>query len=139
MKIVFDTPVVLDLQLDREPHVDAVSKLFSLVDTGRIDGLLCATTVTTVYYIAAKGLGQKSARALMADLLDLFGIAPVDGYGLAGALDLGFSDFEDAVLHEAARSAGAGIVTRDRTGFVKADLAVYEPQELVAAVIASQE
>lgn len=138
MRIVFDTNVVLDVLMEREPHMDAASKLFALVDGGRIEGLLCATTVTTVHYIAAKGLGQRRARALIAKLLAVFEVAPVDGDVLRRALGLDFSDFEDAVLHEAARGIGADIVTRDRSGFVRADLAVYDPHELVAAVIASQ-
>jgi predicted nucleic acid-binding protein len=139
VRIVFDTNVVLDVLMEREPYVDAAAKLFALVDVGRIEGMLCATTVTTVHYIAAKGLGARQARALIAELLEVFGVAPVDGEVLRRALGLDFSDFEDAVLHEAARSAGADLVTRDRSGFVKADLAVYDPRELVAAVIASQE
>jgi len=125
--------------MEREPFVDAAAKLFALADVGRIEGMLCAATVTTVHHIAARGLGQRRARALVADLLDVFGVAPVDGEVLTSAIGLDFSDFEDAVLHEAARSVGADIVTRDRSGFVKADLAVYDPRELVAAVIASQE
>ncbi len=139
MRVVFDTNVVLDVLMDREPHVSTASRLFALADIGRIDGMLCATTVTTVHYIAAKGVGQRQARKLVSGLLDLFGVAPVDGDVLNSALGLDFPNFEYAVLHEAARGVGADIVTRDRSGFVKADLAVYDPDELVAAVIASQE
>ena len=60
---MFDTNVVLDLLMDRKPYVDAAATLFALVDEGRIDGLLCATTVTTVHYITAKGFGAKKAQA----------------------------------------------------------------------------
>jgi hypothetical protein len=34
MKILFDTNTVLDLLLDREPFVDPVAQLFSLVERG---------------------------------------------------------------------------------------------------------
>jgi predicted nucleic acid-binding protein len=137
VRAVFDTNVVLDVLLDREPHVAAAVRLFALVDSGRIDGLLCATTVTTVHDVASRGLGHSKARALIADLLELFAVAPVDGDVLRGAAALEFADFEDAVLHEAARRAGAEIVTSDRSGFVKATVAVYDPRELLAAIAAS--
>jgi hypothetical protein len=95
--------------MDREPHVDAASNRFALVDGRHIDGLPCATAVTTVRCIATKGLGQKRARSLVGDLMDLFFIAliaPVGGDVLRGAIGLEFSDFEDAVLQEAARRSG---------------------------------
>jgi len=51
---------------------------------------------------------------------------------IEGALELKFTDYEDAVLHEAARHAGAQyIVTRDISGFVKSIIPVHTPIELV--------
>ncbi len=51
---------------------------------------------------------------------------------LTDALDLDYPDYEDAVLHEATRHAGAqAIVTRDPKGFAKAQLTIYAPDELV--------
>ena len=42
----------------------------------------------------------------------------------------GFLDFEDAVLHEAARQADAdALVTRNESDFRAAILAVYEPRD----------
>ncbi len=140
MKVMFDTNVVLDVLLEREPYVEAAAKLFALVDTGGMEGSICATTATTVYYIAAKAAGRERANALVRELLALFDVAHVDRGVLDGALDLDFADFEDAVLHEAARVGGmAAIVTRDRRDFAKATLPVYDPAELLAAVAAASE
>ena len=73
-------------------------------------------------------------------LLGLFEVAPVTRAVLTDALDLDFPDFEDAVLHEAARHAGAGaIVTRDPKGFVKARLKLYAPEELLRFLDAAPE
>jgi len=138
VRVVFDTNVVLDVLMDREPHVDAAARLFALVDRGGIQGFICATTATTVHYIAAKGYGSKRARELVAELLGLFAVAPVDHDVLNGALGLDFPDYEDAVLHEAARGVGAAVVTRDRSGFARATVAVFDPRELLAALAAAQ-
>lgn len=138
MKVLFDTNVVLDVLLDREPHVGVAVKLFALVDNDRLEGSLCATTVTTVFYIAAKSFGRKRALSQVRDLLDLFAIADVDRDVLDRALDLDFADFEDAVAHEAARASGvAAIVTRDGRDFANASLPVFDPAELLAAVAAA--
>ena len=138
MNVLFDTNVILDVLLEREPFVDAASKLFALVDNGRIRGLICATTVTTVFSIAAKDFGQRRARDQVHGLLGLFEVAPVDRDVLDGALDIHFPDYEDAVLHEAARAVGAtAIVTRDRRDFANSAIPALDPRELLAAIATS--
>jgi predicted nucleic acid-binding protein len=139
VNVLFDTNVILDVLLEREPHVGPASKLFALVDNGRIRGSICATTATTVYYIAAKDFGARRARDQIHELLGMFEIAPVDKDVLDRALDIDFSDYEDAVLHEAARAFGAtAIVTRDRDDFANSAIPAFDPYELLAAVAASR-
>ena len=54
---------------------------------------------------------------------------------LEGALEMGFGDFEDGVIHESARLMDVeAIVTRNQTDFEKAGLAVYSPEELARAL-----
>jgi predicted nucleic acid-binding protein len=138
VSVLFDTNVVLDVLLARQPHADAAAQLFALADTGRLEGVVCATTVTTVHYVAARAVGSRRAEALLRELLALFAVAPVDAQVLDRALDLDFTDFEDAVLHEAARAYGAGIVcTRNTPDFAKASLPVFTPLELLSAIRAA--
>jgi predicted nucleic acid-binding protein len=138
VRVLFDTNVVLDVLLAREPHADAAARLLSLVDGGRIEGLLSATTVTTIHYLATKAAGATAARRHLGELLTMFDVAAVDREVLESALDADFGDFEDAVLHEAARVAGAGaIVTRNTRDFAAAKLPVFDPHELLAAVEAA--
>lgn len=137
MKILFDTNVVLDLLLDREPFAKTAADLFVRVERGELTGLLGATTITTLHYLAAKVVGVGQARQAIEKLLLLFEIAPVNRAVLATALRLEFNDFEDAVLHEAGRHAGAqGIVTRNPRDFKQANLSVYSPEELIRALAA---
>jgi predicted nucleic acid-binding protein len=42
VKVLFDVNVVLDVLLAREPHAEVAATLLSLVDRGRIKGVLCA-------------------------------------------------------------------------------------------------
>jgi predicted nucleic acid-binding protein len=135
VRVLFDTNVVLDQLLDREPFVEAAERLMSLVDTGALDGTLCATTVTTIHYLASKTVGAPAAAEYVRELLAIFDVAPVDRDVLRAAWDAGFSDYEDAVLYEAARAAQASaIVTRNGKDFARSALPVFTPDELLAAL-----
>ena len=135
MRVLFDTNVVLDVLLNRQPHAGAAIQLFEQVAQRRLQGLLGATTVTTIHYLAEKAVGRKQARGHLETLLGLFEVATVDRSVLTGALRLRFGDFEDAVLHEAAVHAGAtAIVSRDVSGFRTSRLTVYAPGELLTLV-----
>lgn len=137
MRVLFDTNVVLDVMLDRKPFVDVAAQLFSLVESGSIAGFLSATTVTTLHYLATKAIGADRAHREIRKLLMLFEIAPVSRAVLESSLELKFSDFEDAVLHETARHAGIqAIVTRDASGFKQATVPTYSPQELAQMLAA---
>lgn len=133
--MLFDTNVVLDVLLDREPFATIGAHLFSHVERGVVPGYLCATTVTTVHYLTEKALGAEEARLKIRNLIRLFEVAPVNRAILEAALVSRLADFEDAVMHEAAVHAGAqGIVTRDPAGFKGARLPVYTPDELWKAL-----
>ena len=78
-----------------------------------------------------KVAGKKKADQEISKLLSLFQIAPVNKSVLDEAIKSKFSDFEDSVLHEAAKQIGVqGIVTRNTKEFKKATLSIYSPEEL---------
>lgn len=138
MRVLFDTNVLLDVLLARAPHAAPATRLLELVARNDLDGLLCTTSITTVHHLAAKAVGDAQARRHVATLLGLFEIAAVSRAVLADALSLGFKDYEDAVLHEAARHAAAtAIVTRDPKGFATARLRLYQPAELLNLLLAA--
>ena len=133
---------MLDVLLDREPFAESAAALLSRVEAGEIQGCLSATTVTTIHYLASKVVGTKQALLAIRKLLSIFEVAPVDRPALEAALESALADFEDAVLHEAARQVSAeAIVTRDPADFKRAVLPVYSSRELnqALALRASQE
>ncbi|MEI7833747.1 MAG: PIN domain-containing protein [bacterium] len=132
MKILFDTNVILDALLQRAPFDIAATRLLATVERQQISGFLAATTITTIDYLATRATDRRQAQQHISRLLMLFSIAPITHLVLADALLLPFTDFEDAVLHEAARQAGVdGIVTRNCTDFKGASLPIYTPDELL--------
>lgn len=132
MRILFDTHVILDVLLDREPFSSTAAKLFSEVEAGNISGYVCATTITTLHYLASKVIDAASAKEEINKLTMLFEVAPVNRAVLDAALVSEFKDFEDAVVHEAALYQGVqGIVSRDFNGFKKSKINVYSPEDLL--------
>jgi len=133
MRVMFDTNVILDLLLDREPFVKEAKPLIAKVEQGLLNGVLCATTVTTIYYLLMRSMGKKGATEVIGSLLKLFEVASVTRIVLEDALESDDRDYEDAVLYKSAYHAGVDlIVTRDRSGFSKADIPVMNPKELLA-------
>jgi len=117
-RILFDTNVVLDVLLDRQPYVEASAAAWAVVETGILEGMLAAHAVTTIHYLVQRERGNVKARRIISAILRVFGVAAVDGAVVQEALQLPFSDFEDAVTAAAARLAGCEyIVTRDPKGF----------------------
>lgn len=136
MKVLFDTNVILDVLLNRQPFAPVAVQLFADVEYQKIQGYISATTITTIFYLAAKTLGTANARLQLKQLLTIFQVAEVNQQVLQNALMTGFSDFEDAVLAEAARLAKLDvIVTRNIKDFKLASLPVYLPEELAAMLV----
>ena len=139
MKILFDTNVILDVMLLRYPFYKAATLLMAKVEQKKMEGTICSTTVTTIHYLVSKVKGPVEAKRLVKSLLQIFDVSPVDKPTLESALTSNFKDYEDAVLYESALRSGLdGIVTRDRKGFIEAQITVYDPEELLKLFISSQ-
>ena len=139
MRVLLDANVVLDVLLAKQAHAIPAASLFDYVARRELDGLLCATTVTTLCYLAAKAVGAAKTWQHVHKLLGIFDVAPVTRVVFADALGAGFKNYEDGVLHEAARHARAkAIVTRNGKDFGTARLTLYEPAELLRLIQAAQ-
>ncbi|MEA3302241.1 MAG: PIN domain-containing protein [Pseudomonadota bacterium] len=132
MKVLFDTNIILDLLLDRKPFSEHASSLISGVERSEINGFLCATTITTIHYLLTKYLDKEKSIESIHSIMALFEIAPVNRLVIENALESKFSDFEDSVLHESARHAGAEyIITRNIKDFKKSGIPVFTPTEFL--------
>ena len=133
MKILLDTNVILDLFLDRHPFSDHAATLFSLIETSRMEGLICATTLTTIDYLLKQKLPRNQAQKALKKLLDLFEVAPVNRPVLEQALQSKVTDFEDAMLEQAAALVNAdAIITRNVKDFKKSTVPAYDPVAFLA-------
>ena len=135
IKIAFDTNVLLDSILNRPERDDAL-RLMLAVSEEKAVGIISANSITDIYYLARKGVGDRAAREAIFDLLSMFDVAPVDGDVCSMALNEPMSDYEDAVLAVCAAREGADyIATRDK-GFLEAasPVQVRTPASLVRII-----
>ena len=133
--MLVDTNVVLDVLLDRRPHSLDSLQVFKLVEEGRITGLLCATTITTIDYLLTQSLNRTDARKHLAQLIKLFDIAPVNRTVIEGAMKSRIADFEDAVLEQAALLSGAeAIITRNVKDFSQGAATVLDPKQFLVQI-----
>lgn len=132
MNVLFDTNVLLDVLLDREPFATHSAGALSRAEKGDMSGYACATTITTLFYLCCKEMGKNNACQNIQTLLSILAVAPVNQPVIEGAIQAGFNDFEDAVLSESAVLVSADvIVTRNKKDFSKSPIAIYTPEELL--------
>jgi predicted nucleic acid-binding protein len=123
MRVLFDTDIVLDLVLDRDPFIDAATAIFALHDQGRIDGYISGITLVNVFYVTRKTKGIGGARRAVEELLATLNVCPLYQAIFVDAYKLAFTDYEDAVQHAAATDSRLdAIVTRNVKDYSNATL-----------------
>ena len=133
MRVLFDTNVLMDVLLERELFVDESAQVFDQVVRGAVTGLICATTVTTIFYLTSREVGGEEAMRHIQKLMNLYEIAPVTRSVLDAAITSNSPDFEDAVLAEAAHQSGAqAIITRNLKDFARSPVRAYTPRQWLA-------
>jgi predicted nucleic acid-binding protein len=132
-RVLIDLNLVLDVLQKREPFYAASAGVLACAETGLVEGLVAAHTLTTLFYLVAKDQSAERARVALTELLQFLSVAPVDQAAIEQALNLPYTDFEDAVQMMAAVQAGAQyLVTRNVQDYRAGPLPVLQPAELLA-------
>ncbi len=135
MTVLIDTNVILDYVLKREPFAaDALACIDRLI-IGKAKVWLTASTITDIYYVTRKALQDSaSARAVIVKLLGAFQTAGVDKTDCISALDVGVSDYEDALVSVCAKKARAEyIITRNIKDFQGSPVQAITPADFLKA------
>jgi predicted nucleic acid-binding protein len=118
MRILLDTNVILDVLINREPWVTDAAQIWRMCSDGRLNGCVCASSITDIFYIARRLTDPTRARAAVQLCLATFMICPVDRDTLAMADGMMGDDFEDSLQIACAIVGNIDvIVTRDPEGF----------------------
>ena len=127
MKLFFDTNVLLDVALRREPHF---SKSQAILEDA-IQNHTCFLswhTISNISYIMGKIESKKSALTFIEAITKVCKIAPIEHNDFAVALKHNSGDLEDAMQVAAALATQSeSIVTRDPRGFSKSPIPLIDP------------
>jgi predicted nucleic acid-binding protein len=128
-RVLYDTNVLLDVTLKREPFLAASATALDAVGQGQVEGYVAGHAVTTLFYLLHRQLGSTKSRGVLTDLLSKMRVAAVTDAGIRQALGAPFRDFEDAVTHAAAQEAKVEvIVTRNVSDFAKGAIPAVLPE-----------
>ena len=129
MRIFFDTNVLLDVALGREPFCE--QSLAVLKDA--IENHVCFLswhTVSNLSYILERLETADRALTFIQEITKVCSVAPVGHGDLAIAINHNGGDFEDAMQIACAMAVNAEvIVTLDSSGFAKSPIALLNPLE----------
>ncbi|MSP62355.1 MAG: PIN domain-containing protein [Myxococcales bacterium] len=127
-RVLYDTNVLLDVLLRREPHFADSARALDAAGQRKVEGYLSGHSVATVAYVVQKQIGRAHGRTLLSQLLANLKVAAVTDRAVRQALATDFSDFEDALCHAAAEEAGAAvIVTRNVRDFRRGTIPAIDP------------
>lgn len=130
--VLFDTNIILDIALKREPFFQDAIKLFSLIDDQKIVGFVTATTITDIYYLSKKANGHTKTIQFIESLLKIVEIIGVGKTTILNAILLKIKDFEDGIQVSAALLSDIEvIITRNEKDFAHSNLKIISPKEFL--------
>ena len=130
-KILIDTNVLLDYLLEREPFFEDAKKVISSCTEGNTKGCIAAHSISNMFFILRKDYTAKERREILLNLCTIFDVEGIDKAKLlSGLANEEFSDFEDCLQMECAKSYGAEyIVTRNVSDYSVSDIKAILPSE----------
>lgn len=130
--ILLDTDILLDVALDRTPHVADSGALIRYLEARPRMAFVAWHTLANIYYLMRPAQGDVSVRQFLVDITHIAAVAPTDSDALRYAATLPLRDFEDAMQVAAARSCGARwIATRNVKDFRRSPIPALAPRDLL--------
>jgi predicted nucleic acid-binding protein len=139
IRALFDTNVILDLLLVRQPRYTAAAALWRAHVRGRLSAYVTATSLTDIFYVVRRTTTTPDALAAVHAVATTLIVIGVDHGAVLDALAMPGSDFEDNLQIACSQVAGLDlIVTRDADGFGASPISVVSPDEALALLNAPQ-
>ena len=139
MTVLFDTNIILDGLLKRQPWAEDARLVWQANTDGKIRAYIASLSLVTVFYVSVNQLKPKLGRTNAVKrayedvqiCIDAFQICTVDRQTLEQALTLTRDDFEDNVQAACAIAASVdSIITRD-VKFKGGPMKVMTPTALI--------
>lgn len=127
MKVLLDTDILLDVALDRTPHVTASEKVLRWAEESR-SAYIAWHSIANCAYLLKDG-----HRHFLGLLLSFVTVATVGDREAHAALDYPMKDLEDALQAAAAVASGSQyIITRNLPDYRKSPIKAISPKQFLA-------
>ncbi len=128
--ILFDSDVLLDFFLDRQPFAENTAMVLDLCADSSIKGYTTPVIIANIYYILSKVGKHEVIVEKLKQLLIIINIADINKVVILNALNSKFKDFEDALQNYSAIENGSIrlILTRNLKDYKKSEIGVMTPE-----------
>jgi predicted nucleic acid-binding protein len=129
MVVFFDTNILIDYLDKRKPFSDTSEKLLEMCENRNLTAYISTKSILDIFYILRKDYSAEERKDMLLGLCETCGIVGVDRIKVFSAItNERFSDLEDCVQSECAKSIGAEyIITRDINDFVNSEVSPILP------------
>jgi len=135
-RLFIDTNVMLDLLGEREPFYEAIAKLASLADTGKLTLVVSPISFATVNYFLSKFETPEIAREKLRKFKIISEICKLDEPIIEKGLNSSFKDFEDSLQYFSAITSDCKvIITRNGKDFKKSLIPVMTADEYLKSIL----
>lgn len=135
MVLLIDANVILDVLMNLQDFVKNSSMIWKLCETEKAKGYVSALTFANLVYIMRKQLDPEAIENIYRKLDLIFTFTDLSVSDLTRAVELNWSDFEDAVQSVTAERIHADyIITRNVRDFSKSKIMAFTPSELLARI-----
>ena len=132
-KLFFDTNILLDVVLRREPFVHDSATIWATCETEAAQGFVSAISLNNVHYVAAKFIGRDNAMSAVRLVLAIFSVVPLDLDILREAANVPHIDFEDDIQLASALRCGANyLISRNTADYPSGLIPVLTPADYLA-------
>ena len=135
MRALIDTNIILDVLCDRAGLSESSSKVFKLSEVGLIEGYISALSIPNIVYILRKELNNEKTKNIIKRLSMIFKISDLKAGDIQKAVDMDFSDYEDALQSICAGRIKADcIITRNIKDFSNSVIPAITPQTAIEKI-----
>ena len=134
-KLFLDTNVVVDLLGERDPFYDAISKIVSIADRGKLKLVVSSLTFSTTYYLLSKFENSEVVKEKIRKFKVILETADLTNQIIEKGLSSSFPDFEDSLQYYCALDTDCNvIITRNGKDFKESEIPVLSPIEYLLSL-----
>ncbi|MBQ1365237.1 MAG: PIN domain-containing protein [Clostridia bacterium] len=132
MNVLIDGNIILDVLQNREPHIEASSKVWKLCETNLVNGYVSALTFADMVYVMRKELTPAKIYEVLKKLALIFHFTELSISDMEKVAGMMWKDYEDAVQAATAeRIRATAIITRNIKDYQQSKNPAFTPAEFL--------